>query len=141
MLGTERNGYCYQPLSVANRINDCHRTFEYGVLGRGNDVRISKVGKSLASNPASRHQARSSFAMDGNSRLAFFSLAFHRPFLPTWDLFSSRFYSRHVCSEKNCSRALCPVLGSARSAPSPRLSFFASCAWIRSWSPRDESYC
>lgn len=83
-LAAKRNGYCYQLFSVANRVNDCYRTFEYGVLGRGNDVRISKVGKSLASNPTSRHQARSSFAMDGNSRLAFFSLAFRRPFLPTW---------------------------------------------------------
>lgn len=88
LTAKERNEYCYQPLSVANRVNDRCRTFEYGILGRGNGVRISKVGKSLASNPTSScHQARSSFAMDGNSRLAFFSLAFPPPFsLPTWIL-------------------------------------------------------
>lgn len=63
-----------------------YHTFEYSSLGRGNDVRISKVGKSLASNPAFRHQTRSSSAMDGNSRPAFFP-RFPPPFsLPTWVL-------------------------------------------------------
>lgn len=116
-------------------------TFKYRALGRGNDVRISKVGKSLANNPAFRHQARSSSRWT-EIRDWLFSLTFRRPFLPTWVLPPLDFYSRHVCSEKNCSRALCPVLVLHARLPRPvppslalSLSFFASCAGIRSWRP------
>lgn len=121
-------------------------TFEYRTLGRGNDVRIWKVGKSPASNPASRHQARSSLRWT-EIRDWLFSLTFRRPFLPTWVLPPLDSYSRHVCSEKNCSRALCPVLVLHARLPrlvllslspfSLSLSFFIRflCAGIRSWRP------
>lgn len=68
-------------LYVGNRVNVTIILSNTALLGRGNDIRISKVGKSLASNPAFRHQARSSSAMDGNSRSAFFP-RFPPPFSP-----------------------------------------------------------
>lgn len=122
------------PLDGKSRKRYYH-TFEYSPLGRGNDVRISKVGKSLASNPAFRHQARSSSAMDGNSRPAFFPRFSTLPFLPTWvlsHLVSTpvTYVARKIAAERFARYSVLHAR-----LPSPRLSFFASCAWIRSLEP------
>jgi len=96
-----------------------------------NDAGISKVGESprrVIRHGRHRSTIVAGFANEASPSLPLFTLAFsatlcppaHLPTVPGALSFSTaRFYARHVCSEKNCSRALCPVLGSARSAPLP----------------------
>ncbi|KZC14726.1 hypothetical protein WN55_07475 [Dufourea novaeangliae] len=68
--------------------------------------KVLKAEKSHANNPVCSHQT--GHRRDGRKFATNLFPPVPRPF-PVSALFSTRFYSRHVCSEKNCSRALYSV--------------------------------